>query len=289
MRNMLTAALLRFHAEFICVTEQHPNCTHEDNSRYPAVHSPNQALLLSKVDGETFDCWCEEVRDGFGINNILAVPIKFLPREISRGVKVDPQSLFDHHNDLVNSCHGLFAQKMNLEDNVSQLRLDVVCLIRRSDGMEAISVEQNELLARLANALEVACGKEEIPYVETPPVAGVMMFSDGQKRCWKDFTLKDMFTHFFADQCFEGHEMEKNNSDFKKMLPSARNTIKNQCNRLKKTIKTMLCFSSVKAFPAQCLMMRPASFCGNVSSHRIKCAVSKESLLSTLLLLLVAL
>ena len=213
IRNILTATLLRFYPEFIYTIEQHPNAIYEDNSRHLLIHSVNTALRVAKVDRDVFDSWCEEVRIGFSINNIMAIPIHLLPQDAVRNIKVDSRSLFDQYNALVFSYHGLFAQKMNLEDNVSQLCLDVAHLIRRNDRMEKALTDQNELLTRMAKALEITLGKEATKVAPAPTDEHLIFFSDSMKRWRKDFSLKDMFIRYFSDRCFEGYELEKNSAE----------------------------------------------------------------------------
>lgn len=253
IRNILTATLLRHYEEFIYIIEQHPDEPYKDNSRHALVHTVNRALRLTKVSHDTFNHWCKEIRHGFGINNFMALPIDLLPPDAVRETKVDPRSLFDRYNSICSSYNSLFAQKMNLEDDVSRLRLDVANLTRSNQCMEKKVADQNELLAKIVNVLEIKFDKQGSKTVRTPPIEDVMYFSDSMKRWRKDFSLKEMFVRYFTDQCFEGYELEKNSSDFKNKLPSEKNAIKGQYKRLKKTIKVMLyfCDSFPKAIPQE--------------------------------------
>jgi hypothetical protein len=172
----------------------------------------------------------------------MALPIDLLPPDAVRDTKIDPRSLFDRYNSLCSSYNGLFAQKMNLEDDVSQLRLDVAHLSCSLQRMEKVIVaDQNELLTRVVNVLEIKFDKQDNK-VRTLPVEDRMFFSDSMKRWRKDFSLKEIFVRYFTDHCFEGYEFEKNSSEFKTKLPSEKNSIKGQYKRLKKTIKVMLYF-----------------------------------------------
>ena len=73
---------------------------------------------LSKVSEGTFSYWCKEVREGFVIANYMSLPTNLLPPGAIKGRQVDPQSLFEHYNQLSVSYNSLFAQKMALQDNV---------------------------------------------------------------------------------------------------------------------------------------------------------------------------
>jgi hypothetical protein len=136
IRNMVTATLLRHYENFIIVVEQHPKELYEDNSRHPIVHSVNKALRLAKVDHKTLSLWCKEVCEGFCTNNYMALPIECLSPDAARVTKIDPRSLYDRFNQLCNSYNGLFAQKMNLEDDISRLRLDLANLTRSNHRLE---------------------------------------------------------------------------------------------------------------------------------------------------------
>jgi len=241
IRNVLTASLLRHYNEFIYVIEQHPTGLWEDNSRHVLVNAVQRALRLAKVPSDTFNLWCKEVRDGFCVNNFMALPIDLLPPDAVRDTKVDPRSLFDRYDSLVSSYNGLFTQKMNLEDDVSRLRLDVAQLTRSNCRLEKAVVVQTEILARVVDVLEVKFDKQTSTPLKASP-AGFMLFSDSRKRWRKDFSPKEMFVRYFADQCFDGYELEKNSSDFKSKLPSEKNQIKGQYKRLKHTIKVILYF-----------------------------------------------
>jgi hypothetical protein len=95
---------------------------------------------------------------------------------------------------------------MNLEDYVSRLRLDVANLTCSNQRMEKVVADQNELLTRIVNVLEIKFDKKGTKTAHAPPVEDVMYFSDSMK-CWrKDFSLKEMFVRYFTDQCFEGYE-----------------------------------------------------------------------------------
>jgi len=241
LRNILAATLLRYYEEFISIIEQHPSGLYEDNSRHPLVHVVTKALHLAKVDNDTFNLWCKEIRDDFGIKNFMALPIELLPRDLAKDTKIDPRSLFDRYNSLCGSYNGLFAQKMNLEENVSRLRLDVAHLTRSNDRLEKAVTEQSALLSRVVNVLEIKFDNPATVAL-APPVKQVMIFSDSMKRWRKDFSLKEIFIRFFTDQCLEGYELEKNSVEFKSKLTSERNRIKTRYKRLKKTIKVMLYF-----------------------------------------------
>ena len=160
IRNVLTATLLSFCEEFLHVLVEHPNSICDDVSRHPLVHAINKALRVANVKSTVFDCWCKEVREGFSVKNLMALPWDMLLNCL-HDIKVDPRALFDKFDALAFSYHSLFTQKMNLEHNVSRLRVDVAHLTRKSDVMERALADQNELLARMARALEVSLGKEE--------------------------------------------------------------------------------------------------------------------------------
>ena len=179
-----------------------------------------------KVDRDTFNNWCKEVRDGFCINNFTALPIDLLSPDVVRDMKVDPRSLFDHYNSLSSSYNGLFAQKMNLEDNVSRLRLDVAHLTRSNQRLEKAVADQNELLRRVVSVLEIKLDKQANKAVCVLPVGDIMLFSDSMKRWRKDFSVKETFVRYFTDQCFEGYELEKNSSEFKTKLPREKTHVK---------------------------------------------------------------
>ena len=250
IRNILTATLLRYYEDFLLVIEQHPKELYEDNSRHPMVHSINKALRLAKVDQETLSLWCKEVHEGFCTNNYMALPIECLSPDAARITKIDPRSLYDRFNQLCNSYNGLFAQKMNLEDDVSRLRLDVASLTRSNHRLEKAVTNQTEILVRVANVLEIKFDKQDDKAIPSPPMEDVMLFSDSMKRWRKDFSVKEQFVRYFVDQCHRGYELEKNSAGFKNKLRSEREKIKNQYKRLKKTIKTMLFFCDSFPKPA---------------------------------------
>jgi len=184
----------------------------------------------------------------------MSLPIDLLPPDAVRDTKVDPRSLFNRHNSLCSSCNSLFAQKMNLEDDVSQLRLDAAHLTRSNQCLEKAVTDQNQLLSRVANALEIKFDKQDSKAVRAvSPVGDLMFFSNSMKRWRKDFSLKEMFIRYFTDQCFEGYELEKSSNEFKNKLPSEKNIIKGQFKRLKKTIKVMryFCDSFPKPIPQE--------------------------------------
>ena len=182
IRNMLTATLLRHYEDFIIVIEQHAKELYDDNSRHPMVHSINKALRLAKVDHETLSLWCKEVRERLCTNNYMALPSECLSPDVARVTKIDPRSLSDRFNQLCNSYICLFAQKMNLEDDVSRLRLDVANLTRSNQSLEKAVANQTEILARVANVLEVKFDKQVDKPAPCPPMEDVMLFSDRMKR-----------------------------------------------------------------------------------------------------------
>lgn len=243
IRNILIATILRHHDEFIHIIEQHPNEHYKDNSRHALVYTINKALRLAKVNRDTFNHWCKEVRDGFAVRNFTALPLDPAVR--------DTRPLFDCYNSLCSSYNSLFAQKMNLEEDVSRLRLDVANLTRSNQRLEKAFTEQSEILTRIVNVLEIRFDKQGNKTVRAPHVEHIMYFSDSMKRWRKDFSLKEMFVRYFTDQCFEGWELEKNSNEFKNKLTSEKNQIKGQYKRLKKTIKVMLyfCDSFPQPFP----------------------------------------
>ena len=82
---------------------------------------------------------------------------------------------------------------MNLEDDVSRLRLDVARLTRSNQRMEKTLADQNEMLARVVNVLDIKFDKQSTN-VRAPPPEDLMFFSDSQKRWRKDFSLNEMFS-----------------------------------------------------------------------------------------------
>ena len=241
IRNILVASLLRHYEEFINVIEEAPSGRYDNNSRHPLVHVVNKALRLSKVSAEILEKWCKEVKHGFTINNFLALPVDLLPPDVINEAKVDPRSLFDHYSSLSSSYNGLFAQKRNLEENVSRLRADVSNLARSNQRLEKMVADQNVVLNKIAKVLEMKFDKQE-PTIVSAEAPSYMLFSDTQKRWRKDFTLKEMFVRYFTDQCFEGYEIEKNGTEFKCKLPREKTLIKGQYKQLKRTIKVLLYF-----------------------------------------------
>jgi hypothetical protein len=129
---------------------------------------------------------------------------------------------------------------MNLEDDVSRLRLDVAGLTHSNHHLELAIANQTEILARVASVLEIKFDKQVDKPARCPPMEDIMLFSDSMKRWRKDFSVKEQFVRYFVDQCHRGYELEKNNAGFKKKLPSKKTKIKNQYKRLKKSIKVML-------------------------------------------------
>ena len=107
-----------------------------------------------------------------------------------------------------------------------------------------------EILARVANVLEVKFDKQVDKPAPCPPTEDVMLFSDSMKRWRKDFSIKEQFVRYFVDQCHRGYELEKNSDGFKKKLPSEKTKVKNQYKRLKKSIKVMLYFCDSFPKPA---------------------------------------
>jgi hypothetical protein len=251
IRNMLIATLLRHYEDFIIIIEQHPKELYEDNSSHPMVHSVNKALRLAKVDHETLSFWCKEVHEGFCTNNYMALPIECcLSPDAARVTKIDPQSLYDWFNQLCNSYNSLFAQKMNLEDDISQLCLDVANLTCSNHRLEKAAANQTEILARVVNVLEIKFDKQVNKPAPCPPTEDVMLFSDSMKRWRKDFSVKEQFVRYFVDQCHRGYKLKKNSAGFKKKLPSKKTKIKNQYKRLKRSIKVMLYFCDFFPKPA---------------------------------------
>jgi hypothetical protein len=125
------------------------------HSRHPFVFAVQQALCIAKVPKEVFKYWIDKVRHGFASANFLELPINSLPADLSWLRSVDPRSLFETYNNLTNCYNSLHMQKMALEDDVSRLGQDVNSLIRSQTLQEKTIANQNELLARIANVLEV--------------------------------------------------------------------------------------------------------------------------------------
>jgi len=130
---------------------------------------------------------------------------------------------------------------MNLEDDVSRLCLVVVQLTHSNHRLKNVAANQTKLLSRIINVLEIKFDKE-VKKAAPAPSGDIMFFSDSMKRWRKDFSLNEMFVRHFADQCFEGYELEKNSSDFKNELASKKNVTKGQHKCLKKAVKVMICF-----------------------------------------------
>jgi hypothetical protein len=137
---------------------------------------------------------------------------------------------------------------MNLEDDVSRLRLDVANLIRSNHGLEKAVTNQTEILARVANVLEIKFDKQVDKAAPSPPNEDVMLFSDSMKRWRKDFSVKEQFVRYFVDQCHRGYELKKNRAGFKKKLPSEKTKIKNQYKKDSRD-PLRLCSTFVTPFP----------------------------------------
>jgi hypothetical protein len=109
-------------------------------------------------------------------------------------------------------------QKMALEDDVAHLRQDVNNLICSQAQQEAIITNQTELLARIANVLEVKFDKQPptTPTLVSESTSDViMLFSDSIKTSRSDHTIEQIFVKYFTDHCLEGWEIEKNSNSFK--------------------------------------------------------------------------
>ena len=241
MRNLLTASLLRFYPEFILLIEQHPDSKYQDNSRHALVHSVNRAMRVANVENEVFDKWCKEVRSGFENHNISALPWDLVHNRPD--MQLDPREMMDCYNTLVHTVHGIHQQKMRIEDTMHQL------LIHNARQTQMLA-NQDQRILNLENGqskiYKVLQMKLEQPSTEVdivpPDQQAIRYFSDSQATRKKTATLKEIFVHFFENQCLEGYELEKNSAEFKAMLKGDKDKIKNLYKRTKHTIKVMLYF-----------------------------------------------
>lgn len=241
IRNLLVASLLRHYDEFVSIIKQHPEGIYTDTTRHPFVHAVNKACACVKVDTATFRDWCKEVREGFAIQNYMALPIGALSKDLSHNPKVDPRTLFEHVHQLGTSYNCLFAQKMVLEEDVANLRRETAQQTRCIERLEKEQQETRQVLAKVADLLEIQHGKCEATR-KSPPPTDVLYFSDSMKKWRITFTLQESFVGYFRDKCLEGYELEKQSDDFKKKLSSEKSKIKGQYKRLKKAIKILLYF-----------------------------------------------
>jgi hypothetical protein len=58
--------------------------------------------------------------------------------------------------------------------------------------MEKVVADQNDLLTRIVNVLEIKFDKQGNKTARAPPVEDIMYFLDSMKHWRKDFSLKEM-------------------------------------------------------------------------------------------------
>ena len=118
-----------------------------------------------------------------------------------------------------------------------------------------------EILARVANVLEVKFDKQVDKPAPCPPTEDVMLFSDSMKRWRKDFSIKEQFVRYFVDQCHRGYELEKNSAEFKKNYQARRP--KSRINTKDSRDPLRLCFTFAISFPTPHHGIRQAWSRGN--------------------------
>jgi hypothetical protein len=241
IRSVLTASIIRHYPDFIAIIEQHPNGNYECHSRHPFIHAVQNALRLAKVSENVFKKWIDEIRHGFASANFLELPINLLPPDLSQMRQIDGRSLIQVYNNLVSNVNSLFMQKMALEDDVSRLRGEVDSNSRKLARLESMVTTQNELLARIANTIEIKFNKPPPACPSQPQtLANVRFFTDSMKVWTKNITIDQMFVKYFEDQMMQGYELELKSHTFKTLLKSEKEKIKGTYKRLKRTVKTLL-------------------------------------------------
>lgn len=84
--------------------------------------------------------------------------------------------------------------------------------------------------------------KEELAEVPPPSEPLLNKFSESIRTWRGDFTIQEIFIHFFKDRLIEGYEMEVSADDFKKKPHCEKIKVTGKMKRLKKAVKVLLSF-----------------------------------------------
>ena len=249
IRRMLTASLLRYYKEFLTILEWYPEDAHTTKSDHPFVNAVEEAMNVTGVSDELFNSWCKEVNEGFQIANYQFIPRQFLTIQTTQ---VDPRSLYEHLQNQIAIQNSHLAQKMKMQEEIHQLRLENTQLIQSNLRNEKTLTMVVDQLSKTSNTLQIKFNtsppaspsrstSSEQPSEDAP--ISLMPFSEIYKK-YKLSTLPidDLFQNFFRYRCMEAHTSQLKTPSYKALLSGEKKKIRDAYKRLKKAIKTMLFF-----------------------------------------------
>jgi hypothetical protein len=281
VRHLIVAALLRHYDDVLEKLRERPdiNTVYGENLMGHAfVYKIRQYLQDLQVSDATFNMWKKQIREGFLVRNMPAIPYEQFPYQLgelpSRGILLDPRCFLNHQNTLVSCFQSLQGYYDGLKQISAQNAAAIESMERRLGNMEHTLFEFMELLSKqysqqlqylhaiynnncyskttsgviesqttsgLKSSIPIPSldsSPKPIPKMNTPTTT--MRYSFVANNFKDKMRVSDYFFRFFRDECWIIYEQEKQSECWVEMSQKERDSWKGKFQRHKDLVGFML-------------------------------------------------